>query len=54
MSNFGRCKDTLYIFRHKPEYKKGWGWRCRYCGRPYADLILEAYNKKRKRRSRAW
>ena len=29
MSDLGRCKHTLYILKHKPEYTKGWGWRCR-------------------------
>ena len=26
MSDLGRCKHTLYILKHKPVYKKGWGW----------------------------
>lgn len=26
MSDLGRCKHTLYILKHKPAYKKGWGW----------------------------
>ena len=42
MSDLGRCKHTLYILKHKPEYTKGWGWRCRYCGRTYKDLREEA------------
>lgn len=41
MSDLGRCKHTLYILKHKPEYTKGWGWRCRYCGRTYKDLREE-------------
>lgn len=24
MSDLGRCKHTLYILKHKPEYTKGW------------------------------
>lgn len=50
----GRCKHTLYILKHKPEYTKGWGWRCRYCGRTYKDLREEAEYKERERRSRTW
>lgn len=49
MSDLGRCKHTLYILKHKPAYKKGWGWRCRYCGRPYKDLREEAEYKERER-----
>mgnify|MGYP003274936810 CR=1 FL=1 len=33
---------------------KGWGWRCRYCGRTYKDLREEAEYKERERRSRTW
>lgn len=54
MSDLGRCKHTLYILKHKPEYTKGWGWRCRYCGRTYKDLREEAEYKERERRSRTW
>ena len=54
MSDLGRCKHTLYIFKHKPEYTKGWGWRCRYCGRTYKDLKEEAEYKERERGSRTW
>jgi hypothetical protein len=54
MSDLGRCKHTLYILKHKPEYTKGWGWRCRYCGRTYKDLRGEAEYKERERRSRTW
>lgn len=54
MSDLGRCKHTLYILKHKPVYKKGWGWRCRYCGRPYKDLREEAEYKERERRGRTW
>ena len=54
MSDLGRCKYTLYILKHKPEYKKGWGWRCRYCGRTYKDLREEAEYRERERRSRTW
>ena len=50
MSDLGRCKHTLYILKHKPEYTKGWGWRCRYCGRTYKDLREEAEYKERERR----
>lgn len=53
-SGLGRCKHTLYILKHKPEYTKGWGWRCRYCGRTYKDLREEAEYKERERRSRTW
>lgn len=49
MSDLGRCKHTLYILKHKPEYTKGWGWRCRYCGRTYKDLREEAEYKERER-----
>lgn len=51
MSDLGRCKHTLYILKHKPEYTKG--WRCRYCGRTYKDLREEAEYKERER-SRTW
>lgn len=34
--------------------EKGWGWRCRYCGRTYKDLREEAEYKERERRSRTW
>lgn len=54
MSDLGRCKHTLYILKHKPEYTKGWGWRCKYCGRTYKDLREEAEYKERERRSRTW
>lgn len=54
MSDLGRCKHTLYLLKHKPEYTKGWGWRCRYCGRTYKDLREEAEYKERERRSRTW
>lgn len=47
MSDLGRCKHTLYILKHKPEYTKGWGWRCKYCGRTYKDLREEAEYKER-------
>lgn len=50
MSDLGRCKHTLYILKHKPEYTKGWGCRCRYCGRTYKDLREEAEYKERERR----
>lgn len=40
MSDLGRCKHTLYILKHKPEYKKRLG--------------LEAEYKERERRSRTW
>lgn len=33
--------EIVYL-KHKPEYTKGWGWRCRYCGRTYKDLREEA------------
>lgn len=49
MSDLGRCKHTLYILKHKPEYTKGWGWRCKYCGRTYKDLREEAEYKERER-----
>ena len=52
MSDLGRCKHTLYILKHKPEYTKGWGWRCKYCGRTYKDLREEAEYKERERGSR--
>lgn len=54
MSDLGRCKHTLYILKHKPAYKKGWGWRCRYCGRSYKDLREEAEYRERERGSRTW
>lgn len=53
-SGLGRCKHTLYILKHKPEYTKGWGWRCKYCGRTYKDLREEAEYKERERGSRTW
>lgn len=43
--------EIVYL---KPEYTKGWGWRCRYCGRTYKDLREEAEYKERERRSRTW
>lgn len=49
MCDLGRCKHTLYLLKHKPEYTKGWGWRCRYCGRTYKDLREEAEYKERER-----
>lgn len=45
--------EIVYL-KHKPAYKKGWGWRCRYCGKTYKDLREEAEYKERERRSRTW
>lgn len=33
-TNFSNCKMG---FHHKLVYVKGWGWRCKYCGKVKTD-----------------
>lgn len=33
-TNFSNCKAG---FHHKLVYVKGWGWRCKYCGKIKTD-----------------
>lgn len=33
-----RCKETLFIKRHKCIEYPGLGFRCKYCGMPYITL----------------
>lgn len=39
----GRCKQVLYLFRHRCVYDKAFGWRCKWCG---ASLVR--LNKQRR------
>ena len=41
----GRCKQTLYLSRHKCVKDKAFGWRCKYCGLPY--IVLEKQRRKK-------
>lgn len=54
MSELGRCRETLWILKHKIIPIRGAGYRCKYCGRSYIHLKEEADYKERERRSRTW
>lgn len=54
MSDLGRCRETLYIRKHKIILVSGAGYRCKYCGRSYIHLKREENLKERERRSRSW
>lgn len=54
MSDLGRCRETLWIRKHKIINIKGLGCRCKYCGRSYIHLKEESDCKERERRSREW
>lgn len=43
----GRCKSALFLHRHRAVYKKGYGYRCKYCGRPFFTLREEHERKMR-------
>lgn len=36
-----RCRDTLYLRRHKVTQVPGRGYRCKYCDRMLSDLRYE-------------
>lgn len=44
-----RCKETLYLRKHKIGIIKGRGARCKYCDRTVSDLRYEAKIKQRRK-----
>jgi len=44
-----RCKETLYLRKHKIEIQKGRGARCKYCNRTVSDLRQEGKIKQRRK-----
>ena len=37
----GRCRETLYIRKHKCIEYPGLGFRCKYCGVPHSTLVVQ-------------
>ena len=36
-----RCRETLFLRRHRCVNVKGAGWRCKYCGASLVNLLKE-------------
>lgn len=42
----GRCRETLYLFKHKCIKYKGMGYRCKYCKISLSTLLEQEYKRK--------
>ena len=43
-----RCRETLYLLKHKCMNYKGFGYRCKYCSMPLKVLLDRDYRRKMK------